>query len=90
MELQRHISMCTRHHARWKRMANFARDDLERRKYLERSIFWLEMQTALISLWAAEQKAVGSEARKMLTEAKSNMLVRLASYGREVAQEIEI
>jgi len=90
MELQRHISMCTRHHARWKRMANFARDDAERRKYLERSIFWLEMQTALISLWAAEQKAVGREARRMLTEAKSNMLVKLASYGRDISTEIRV
>lgn len=88
MNLQRHISMCTRHHAKWKRMVDFARSEEDRKKYTERAIFWLEMQTALVSLWAVEQKAEDSEARRKLVEAKSNLFVKLASYGRDIADEM--
>lgn len=85
--LQRHIGMCTKNHARWKRMASFARTREERDRYIERSIFWLEMQTALVSLWAVEQKSNDVESRKILTEAKSNLLVKIANYGKTIEDE---
>ena len=88
-DIQRHISMCTRHHVRWKRMVGFARTERERERYLERAVFWLEMQTALVSLWAAEQKASGPEMKRRLVEAKSNLLVRIASYGRTIEDEAD-
>ncbi len=88
MDLQRHISMCTRHHAKWKRMVDYAKTREQRSKYLQRAIFWLEMQAALISLWAVEQKASDAEARRKLVDAKSNLLMRLSSYGRDIAGEL--
>lgn len=87
-DLQRHISMCTRHHAKWKRMVSFARTEGEREKYLERARFWLDMQSTLVSLWSMEQRANGSEARNRLADAKSRILTKMTGYGRELSGEI--
>lgn len=86
MDLQRHISMCTRHHAKWKRMASFARTKEQRGRYLEKALFWLEMQAELVSLWDMEQKQGD---RDKLAEAKSKILTKLTGYGREMTSELD-
>lgn len=87
VDIQRHIGMCARHHAKWKRMMDFAKTREDREKYLERSLFWLKMQSALVSLWAMEQNAGDNESKRKLVEAKTNLFVKLASYGRTIAED---
>jgi predicted anti-sigma-YlaC factor YlaD len=54
--IQRHISMCSRHHARFKRMAEFARLESVRKMYEERAQFWLERQKELVNMWEADMR----------------------------------
>lgn len=56
MDLQRNISMCTRHHAKWKRVASFAKTKEERERCLERAKFWLQRQDELVSIWSRGQR----------------------------------
>lgn len=87
MDLQKQISMCARHHAKWRRAASFARDTAQRKKYLERAVFWMEMQTDLVSVWSEEKKDPTPNTRRKLMETKSSISSRLASYGRNLADE---
>lgn len=56
MDISRDIGTCTRHHARWKRMAEFAKTARQREVYMERANFWLEMQKDMSSLLAGKKK----------------------------------
>ena len=82
--------MCARHHAKWKRMVDFAKTKEEREKYLQRAMFWLKMQTEFVSLWAMEQKANSDEMKKKLIEVKANLLLKLTNYGKIMVNEFEI
>lgn len=48
-DIERHISMCARHHARFRRMAEYASTEGERIEMLERAEFWIQKQDALVS-----------------------------------------
>lgn len=50
-DIQRQISMCARHHAKFKRMAWFADTEEQRDALLERADFWLQKQEALVTAW---------------------------------------
>jgi hypothetical protein len=54
MDISKDIGAYTRHHARWKRMAEFARDARKREIYEERARFWLEVQSTMASILGGE------------------------------------
>lgn len=56
MGIENDIGTCTRHHARWKRMAEFARDARKREVYMERANFWLEMQREMLSIASGKKR----------------------------------
>jgi len=58
-DLERHISMCARHHAKFKRMAGYARTEKERDDLLERADFWIKKQDALVTAFDVTRKFGG-------------------------------
>lgn len=46
--------MCTKQHAKWKRMAEFAKSEKKKAEYMEMSNLWLSKQEALVSLWGIQ------------------------------------
>lgn len=56
MDVQKHVGMCARHHAKWKKMMDFARTEKERSMCEERANFWLQKQEALVSAWSLDQE----------------------------------
>ena len=80
--------MCARHHAKWKRAADFTANKTQKKKYLERAVFWLEMQTDLVSLWSMENKNSTVEDRRKTIQAKSNLSMKLSSYGKNFPDEL--
>lgn len=87
-DLQKQISMCARHHAKWKRAADFTASKAQKKKYLERAVFWLEMQADLVSIWNLEKNSTSSESRKRAVQAKSSMSMKLANYGRNFTDDL--
>lgn len=58
-ELERHIGMCARHHAKFRRMAGYARTERERDELLERADFWIKKQDALVTAFDVSKKFGG-------------------------------
>jgi len=54
-DLERHISMCARHYARFRRMAEYASTKEERIRMLERAEFWIQKQDALVSIFEMKE-----------------------------------
>ena len=88
VDLQKQISMCARHHAKWKRAADFTASKAQKKKYLERAVFWLEMQADLVSLWNLEQNRNNLDSKRKTIQTKSNMSARLANYGKNIADDL--
>lgn len=55
-DLKREIGTCTRHLAKWKRMANYAKSKIQQEMYLERADFWQDIQTRLVSMMDKKRK----------------------------------
>lgn len=89
MTLQTQLSMCSEHYQKWKNLALATVDPKEANRCLERAFFWLELQTAFITLSAIEQtKGDDPEVKKQLIVAKSNLSKKLADYAGEILDEI--
>jgi len=81
--------MCTEHYQKWKEQALKAKTIEEGRKSLEKAFFWLELQTAFLSLWSLEQ-AKGNDpvVKKRLIDAKTRLTKKLADYASETLNEL--
>lgn len=89
MTLESQIALCSEHYQKWKNQALFAKDIYEARKALDRAFFWLELQTAFITLFALEQaRGKDPETKKKLIVAKTNLSKKLADYANEIMKEI--
>lgn len=86
IDLQKQISMCARHHAKWKRAASFARDKEQRKRYIDRAIFWLDMQADLVSLWSVER--IVPKNSDAISQ-KANLSRKLANYAKDMLGDIE-
>jgi len=91
MTLDEQISMCSQHYQKWKELALTTNDQIEARKYLERAFFWIELQTAFITLWSIEQaKGKDPVVKKRILLAKKNLTSKLAQYIDKTLQELEL
>ncbi|MFH0711474.1 MAG: hypothetical protein V1944_02760 [Candidatus Aenigmatarchaeota archaeon] len=91
MPIEDQIGMCSQNYQKWKDMALTSRDQVQSRKFTERAFFWLELQTAFISLWAIEQaKGKDPIVKKKIQVAKKNLSNKLAQYIDQTMKELEL
>jgi hypothetical protein len=55
-DLKRELGTSTRHLAKWKRMAKYAKTLVQREMYLERVNFWQDIQERLASMMDKKKK----------------------------------
>jgi len=89
MILQDQIQKCSTNYLKWKGLALNTLDPRESRKCLEKAFFWLELQTAFVTLFAVEQtKGKDPKIKRKILMAKANLSRRLADYARQTLDEI--
>ncbi|MEM7821246.1 MAG: hypothetical protein QXX38_00285 [Candidatus Aenigmatarchaeota archaeon] len=89
MGLDEQIKTCSYHYQKWKALALSSKNSEESRKCLERAFFWIELQTAFITLFAMEK--IGKEdpnIRSKIISAKANLSKRLVEYAREILKDL--
>lgn len=90
VDLQKQISMCARHHAKWRRAAAFTRDAGQRKRYLERALFWLDTQTELVALWSADRKnPENPQIMDKVISDKANLSRKLAEYTKGMLDDMK-
>jgi len=91
MNFQYQINLCSQNYQKWKSLALTANSSQEANKYLERAFFWLELQTAFITLWSVE-KAEGKnpEVKNKIFTAKANLTKKLADYVDQTFRELDL
>jgi len=91
MKLENQIALCTQYYKKWKSVALNTHDTSESRKALERAFFWLELQTAFITLHAVEKSENKNPAsRQKIIVAKANLSKKLADYAQNILDEMKL
>lgn len=91
MSFEEQIGMCSQHYQKWKDLALTAKDQLETKRFTERAFFWLELQTAFITLWSIEQaKGKDPIVKKQIMIAKKNLTNKLTQYIEQTLKELEL
>ena len=89
MVLKYQIDLCSQHYQKWKDMALSTENMSDSRKFLERAFFWLELQTAFITLFALEKtESKNPAAERKIMVAKANLSKKLAEYAQEIINEL--
>jgi len=89
MNVEDQISLCSQNYQKWKGLALSSQNREESRKSLERAFFWLELQTAFITLIAAEQsKGNDPVFKRKILVAKARLSKKLAEYAENILNEI--
>ncbi|MEM5766533.1 MAG: hypothetical protein QW423_02795 [Candidatus Aenigmatarchaeota archaeon] len=89
MDIGEEILLCSENYEKWKALALSAQNKQESKKFFEKAFFWLELQSAFITLFAAEQ-AKGRDPifKRKLILAKARLSKKLAEYAENVLNEI--
>jgi hypothetical protein len=89
MDLRQQIDMCSEHYQKWKSAALNSLDRDEAKKAMERAFFWLELQSAFITLRAVELTTGNDEEkREKILTAKAKLSRRLIEYAKEILNEL--
>lgn len=89
MAIKDQIATCSRQYSRWKQLTLDAQTMPELKTCLKKAMFWMELQTAFVTLWSVEHvRGNDPEVKNKLIIAKSNLSKRLANYAEEVLNEI--
>jgi hypothetical protein len=89
MLLQDQVQKCSNHYQKWKDLALNSLDPKESKRCMEKAFFWLELQTAFITLFAIEQtKGKDVRIKRKLIEAKTNLSKKLADYAKQTLDEM--
>ncbi|MEM5866392.1 MAG: hypothetical protein QXG39_00530 [Candidatus Aenigmatarchaeota archaeon] len=84
------ISMCYENYQKWKRLALTTTSQQESKKFMEKAFFWLELQTAFITLFAAEQmRGKDPLFKRKILLAKANLSKKLAEYAEKILNEMD-
>lgn len=89
MSINKQISTCSEQYSKWKRLAMNADTISDVKECLGKALFWLELQTAFVTLWSVE-KAHGEDpnAKRSLILAKTNLSKKLADYAQKSLEEL--
>jgi len=91
MNLQHQINTCSFHYQKWKDLALATVDPKEANRCMKKAFFWLELQSAFITLFAIEQtKGNDPKVKKQFITAKTNLSKRLADYANEILNELNL
>jgi len=91
MNLQNQIATCSYHYQKWKNLALATVDAKEANRCMKKAFFWLELQSAFITLFAVEQtKGKDTRVKRQLLIAKTNLSKRLADYASEILNELNL
>jgi hypothetical protein len=83
--------MCSQRYQKWKDFALSAGSIEESKRYLQKAFFWLELQTAFVTLFVIEKtKGNDPDIKKKLFTAKVNLSKRLTEYVEEVIKELKL
>jgi hypothetical protein len=90
MDIKEEISLCSQNYEKWKALALSSQDKEESKRFLEKAFFWLELQSAFITLFAAEQsKGNDPFFKRKIMLAKARLSKKLAEYAEKVLNEVE-
>ena len=89
MMIQDQIEKCSSHYQKWRDLALNSLDPKESKRCMEKAFFWVELQTAFITLFTIEQtKGKDPMVKRKILMAKANLSRRLADYAQETLNEI--
>ena len=91
MKLEYQISLCSQNYQKWKSLALSANSLEQAKQFLEKAFFWLELQTAFVTLFTIEQ-ARGNDpnTKQKLIVAKTNLSKKLLDYAEKILDEIRL
>jgi len=90
MTTETQIATCSEQYKRWKQLTMQANTVADIKKCLGKALFWMELQTAFMTLWNVEKtKGDDPAVKRQLIVAKTNLSRRLADYAQETWNEIE-
>ena len=91
MSVQEQIALCNTHYQKWKNLALSTKNMEESKIALERAFFWLELQTAFITLFTMEKlQNADPEIKLRIIAAKANLSKRLADYADSILNELDL
>lgn len=89
MSINNQISTCSEQYTKWKEMAMKAETVSEVKEFLGKALFWLELQTAFVTLWNVEKTHGNNPAAKRgIISAKTTLSRKLADYAQKTLDEI--
>jgi hypothetical protein len=89
MAINNQIATCSEQYSKWKKLALDANTLSDVKDCLGKALFWLEMQTAFVTLWSVEKMHGNNPAAKRsLILAKTNLSKKLAEYAQKTLDEM--
>jgi len=89
MDIRNEISLCSQNYQKWKNLALSSRSPEEGKRFLEKACFWLELHSAFITLFAAEQsKGKDPVFKNKIMVAKASLLKKLSEYAEKTLNEM--
>ncbi len=89
MSIRNQVSTCSEQYSKWKKLAMDADTVSGVKECLNKALFWMELQTAFVTLWSIEKTNVNNSAAKMeLIKAKTNLSKKLADYAQKTLEEL--
>lgn len=90
MSIEQQLDLCSRQYKRWKELALKANDIMEIKQCLEKAMFWLELNSAFMTLWSIEQvRGEDPTVQENISKAKANLSRKLADYAKDILDEIQ-
>lgn len=84
------IDMCSKHYNEWKKEALNSRTKEEMMKYLNKSFFWLELQSNLLVLWTIRNTFKDDQKIQEKAElAESNINKKIMDYIETVVSDMK-
>jgi len=89
MTIQNQVARCAEQYGQWKKLAMDADTMPEMKECLGKALFWMELQTAFMTLWNIEKtRGNEPEVKQQLIVAKTNLSRKLADYAQKTLDEI--
>lgn len=89
MSIRNQVSTCSEQYSKWKKLAMDADTVSGVKECLNKALFWMELQTAFVTLWSIEKTNVNNSAAKTaLIKAKTNLSKKLADYAQKTLEEL--
>ena len=82
------LEICSNNYKVWKEIALKSKDPRMIKKAAEKAFFWIELQTSFLVLNELERGMFTPADRKRILKIKLNLMKRLLSYAKKVAEEL--